>query len=146
MLRCSKWIILLALCLALVSTFLVGSSHAFASASQHASQQQQTHAAHSLTNRCTFRDPWNVVIDTNTVNYYYCGYGYTGIYDQNVYNVYNNTGGYIWIRWYQGGPGHYCTIYPYDNAQWSGNPTRVLVTQLDIGASQGPQCPKQPRI
>jgi hypothetical protein len=143
MLRCSKWLVLLALVLALVSTFLLGSPQAFASTHQLTGGHTQTQAGKPLISVCSFNGGnYGAVVDYNNYNnqVYFCGTGYTGTWINHVNQVYNNSGFSMWIRWYQGGPGHYCTIGINNWASWSGN-TPVLITQVDIDGTNGPTCP-----
>lgn len=103
-------------------------------------RHHQTHTLKPNIYTCSFNGGnYDVDIDSNSSgNHYYCGTGYTGLYITNVFNVYNNSAWYVWILYY---PAHaFCWIQPADDGQWlSGN--GVLITQLDINAKQGSQCP-----
>jgi hypothetical protein len=103
------------------------------------SEYHQTHAVKPSIYSCGFDNGnYDVDVDSTTSgNHYFCGPGYTGMYVTNVFNVYNNGPWTVWIRWYQ--PGQFCYIRPQDEAQWGGKV--VLVTQLEIEAQQGGQCP-----
>ncbi len=47
----------------------------------------------------------------------------------------------LWIRWYQGGPGHFCSLPAGDAKGWGSGQTNVEITQLDLGTLGGyPHC------
>lgn len=72
----------------------------------------------------------------------FSGYGYLGVAIYQVNEVDNESQAGIadmWMRYYH--PyGVTCTIFPYHFKYFGGGYTGVEVTQLDFGASNGPQC------
>jgi len=69
------------------------------------------------------------------------GYGYIGVKIYQVNHVYNFSAFQeAWTRYYNSA-GHFCTIGRYSSANFGGGYTNVLVTQLDLGGSNGPYCP-----
>jgi hypothetical protein len=84
---------------------------------------------------------WNY---DNSAELCFDGNGYIGVGIYNVNSVNNFSIYDTWIRYYNP-TGHFCTlpgaIFPFqDNYINFGDPSSVKVTQIDIGADNGPNC------
>lgn len=79
-------------------------------------------------------------------NFFYCGFGYTGLNITHVNEIDDDISSQIWVRWYATGQvpyGQYCWVNGHESANFAdAGYNDALVTQLDIGGgTQGNQCP-----
>ena len=78
-------------------------------------------------------DKWN---DTA----YFCGTGYVGHEIDRANDIYDNGGGPMWVKWYTGSQGHFCSING-PGAYWNFK-IPVKITQIDYGNDHtGSYCP-----
>jgi hypothetical protein len=146
MLRGKKCIIVLALTLALTSTFFITSPRAFAlSTVQHSHYAVSPPQAHGhpvkpyTLSTCSASSNWNMYIAYNNWNntYYFCGSGYLLIRIANVQEIYDNGGAPMYVSFYiNSGDRGYCSISGI--GAWWDFSAPALIEQVDYGSSYSP--------
>lgn len=84
---------------------------------------------------CKYSAHTSVIIDSQkwTVTEYFCGTGFFAHEINGANDIYDNGGGPMWVKWYDGPVGHFCSISG-QGAYWEfAKP--VKITQISYGST-----------
>ena len=138
MLRRTIWIVVVALAFVFANACLLASPRVFASSAMlHRNATfsiAQTRANLTTLRACSATSAPTVLVSSNhwKDTTYLCGTGYVRHEIDGVNEVYNETGGPLWFKWYRGNVGHYCAVQE-EVGGYQNFHVPVKITQIDYG-------------
>lgn len=136
-----RWLITLALALTLASTCFAGSLHASALVvASHNRDAASTPHTRELLARLSISpcgaSHFDLYIAYNNwlSTAYFCDEGTIGLRVAGVNEIYDNSGGPLWIKWNDGHKEHYCSISGIGAYKNFSSPATTEITQVNYGS------------